>query len=991
MQPTIDSATFRRMLWSLALVSVWWIATVDATSVLLNPGAPRPLSHQEAAHRLSRLHLREEEEKGEEEAVDGLSYVLRESSTPMPLPPTGYGHSGGFFLDDLEAVTRSDTLECPSANVITTRYKCQVREQWVDCFRRHCCQGYNFVAGRCLPDSVDPCSQNFCEQKCSVYFGRVICTCFSGYRFSPENHKRGLKPVCLDIDECVGQNGGCDHECINEPGSFRCTCRPGYRLRGDNSTCELESEGGAVPSPSQMRTPVSPSSAHVTEHERNQQCSASCSSVGQMSDKIKSLEEKVVALSTAVRLYSFAAGLPGPEGPPGPPGGAGPRGFPGPPGSPGPPGERGPVGPTWSPPTVTTTAAPRLPADDPLTRDDFPLDSWVVFKGQGRRRFCRCRRGAVGSPGATGKPGPRGLPGVAGPPGTKGDPGSFDFLNLMIADVRHDIQKLQEKVFSPDDMPEPYDLAAAIAAGGTSQAGWQNQYHSQLQEILTEEVDNRIFGAATRFKPHPVQAAEAEDGEGQDEVVNEGDEDSRGKTLLQSPGPLPPPRTPPGHPGVAPVEETVEPEVLDKSLEESDLEELPEEYYDILITHDDPLFTDYVQNYDYGPDVNSAYFSEYAALDGTSASYPEPTVESTYATDHSRVTVMPTTDQISESRMTRTNDREGQINGRRSLSEGSSTTAFEGLQTFDSRVDITARETRRNNAPDARETQNTPEGRFNSSSINHQTIDTTRSLPDARREDDSRRSRTFNAEAIKDSLRNLKRDFSFYDRGTDEGEVSSAEEKDGANSEQQVFEERGSVDQGHERDEFTSTSSQEVISISGTGRSNSRRRLTEKDKSRIRENEKLIDILDDILREMEATAEFSRVARTPEHHPVTFNMSGFEAPQEGDGSSNAIESQGMTESLRDDVTTSLRDGSQGPATSSSLSRNLASLNTSTKSPLDHLEPRVMHLTISADEETQRNQPHPAQPAQDVQPAQTVQDVQPSQHDLQDETRRPSQD
>lgn len=37
-------------------------------------------------------------------------------------------------------------------------------------------------------------------------------------------------------------------------------------------------------------------------------------------------------------------------------------------------------------------------------------------------------------------------------PGEKGDPGSFDFLNLMIADVRHDIQKLQEKVFSPGEM-----------------------------------------------------------------------------------------------------------------------------------------------------------------------------------------------------------------------------------------------------------------------------------------------------------------------------------------------------------------------------------------------------------------------------------------------------------------------------------------------------------------------------------------------------------
>lgn len=35
------------------------------------------------------------------------------------------------------------------------------------------------------------------------------------------------------------------------------------------------------------------------------------------------------ALSTAIRLSSYAAGPPGPEGPSGPPGPPGPRGFPG--------------------------------------------------------------------------------------------------------------------------------------------------------------------------------------------------------------------------------------------------------------------------------------------------------------------------------------------------------------------------------------------------------------------------------------------------------------------------------------------------------------------------------------------------------------------------------------------------------------------------------------------------------------------------------------
>ena len=35
-----------------------------------------------------------------------------------------------------------------------------------------------------------------------------------------------------------------------------------------------------------------------------------------------------------------------------------------------------------------------------------------------------------------GQQGPRGPQGV---PGAKGDPGSFDFLMLMVADIRHDI------------------------------------------------------------------------------------------------------------------------------------------------------------------------------------------------------------------------------------------------------------------------------------------------------------------------------------------------------------------------------------------------------------------------------------------------------------------------------------------------------------------------------------------------------------------------
>ncbi|XP_045111950.1 uncharacterized protein LOC123505005 [Portunus trituberculatus] len=564
----------------------------SASSILLHPDASLPLLAEQ------------------EDPRHGLSNLTHNAPSFSVLQDKEYGDNGGFFLDEFEAVTRSDTLECPSANVITTRYKCQVKDQWVDCYRRHCCQGYNFVAGRCLPDSVDPCSQNFCEQKCSVYFGRVICTCFSGYRFSPENHKRGITPVCLDIDECSSGTAVCQHECINEPGSFRCSCRPGFRLRGDNITCELESEGGAVPSPRQWDASSPPESAQARErsHRRNQgnECSASCSSVGQMAAKIRSLEEKIDALSTAVRLYSFAAGLPGPEGPPGPPGSSGPRGFPGPAGSPGPPGEEGPQGPPWTAPPKTTVAP--LPADEPFTKEDFPLDSWTVITGQGRRKFCRCRRGAVGPPGASGKPGPRGLPGIPGVPGEKGDPGSFDFLNLMIADVRHDIQKLQEKVFG-DELPEPYDLAAAVARGEASQAAWQKKYRSQLQEIVTEEYDNRIFGAAARFQPHLLQLGGAM-------RADQLQDDSGNSVTEASKIPQPSPR-PALSQMMRPDPSTEEDSIVHEQVLTVEGHtplpiDFPDGFYDTHLVHGDSLLEEYISHYDYSQLPEAHYISDYA-------------------------------------------------------------------------------------------------------------------------------------------------------------------------------------------------------------------------------------------------------------------------------------------------------------------------------------------------------------------------------------------
>ena len=36
--------------------------------------------------------------------------------------------------------------------------------------------------------------------------------------------------LCLDINECAVNNGGCDHLCKNTIGSYTCSCHNGYRL-----------------------------------------------------------------------------------------------------------------------------------------------------------------------------------------------------------------------------------------------------------------------------------------------------------------------------------------------------------------------------------------------------------------------------------------------------------------------------------------------------------------------------------------------------------------------------------------------------------------------------------------------------------------------------------------------------------------------------------------------------------------------------------------
>ncbi|XP_023209885.1 collagen and calcium-binding EGF domain-containing protein 1-like [Centruroides sculpturatus] len=228
----------------------------------------------------------------------------------------------------------------------------------------------------CIPEDKDPCDLNLCEQRCSLYFGRVICTCYHGYRFDPERHRAQIEPYCLDVDECDIDNGGCQHLCNNLPGSYSCSCQDGYTLRNDNLTCERDSA-----------MYVEGFRPKIKEEKR---CTPECTQFNRLENRVSELEEKIQSIATAIQLYSFASGPPGPVGPPGMPG---PRGFPGP---------QGPPGNSYN------------------DHDDREAYTFVkVPSGE----YCRCKRGPVGQTGAEGKRGPKGNEGEKG---TKGDKVSTD-------------------------------------------------------------------------------------------------------------------------------------------------------------------------------------------------------------------------------------------------------------------------------------------------------------------------------------------------------------------------------------------------------------------------------------------------------------------------------------------------------------------------------------------------------------------------------------
>jgi hypothetical protein len=57
----------------------------------------------------------------------------------------------------------------------------------------------------------------------AIFSCRFVCECDSGYSQSTN------KTTCIDNNECLQNNGGCEQICRNTLGGYKCGCKPGYQ------------------------------------------------------------------------------------------------------------------------------------------------------------------------------------------------------------------------------------------------------------------------------------------------------------------------------------------------------------------------------------------------------------------------------------------------------------------------------------------------------------------------------------------------------------------------------------------------------------------------------------------------------------------------------------------------------------------------------------------------------------------------------------------
>ncbi|XP_038222042.1 collagen and calcium-binding EGF domain-containing protein 1-like [Zerene cesonia] len=286
----------------------------------------------------------------------GLILLAIYTTLVLATQDTGYYAEDGYHDDVIDVIDKS--AECPTDRVLRSRETCRVGGADVQCIRLHCCETHHYIAGRCVPKTVDPCSLRLCEQACEVREDRMWCTCYQGFSFSEDHYRRKTQPYCIDINECTDNNGGCDQKCVNDPGGHHCECVPPFTIADDGRKCIRPVV--TVPEPLPLVRAAS-------------RCYAPCDTVSWLSRKVKLLSDQLHSTQAALKKLldnpvlkgegddRFAEGTyayrvldatapleggycrceRGPRGPPGPPGMEGPKGETGPRG---PRGSRGPNG-----------------------------------------------------------------------------------------------------------------------------------------------------------------------------------------------------------------------------------------------------------------------------------------------------------------------------------------------------------------------------------------------------------------------------------------------------------------------------------------------------------------------------------------------------------------------------------------------------------------------------------------------------------------------
>ncbi|KAG7265975.1 hypothetical protein CRUP_022680, partial [Coryphaenoides rupestris] len=79
-----------------------------------------------------------------------------------------------------------------------------------------------------------------CEGSCCNTIGSFYCKCPPGSRLGPDGK------ACQAVNSCAVKNGGCEHKCVDTAdGLYRCECRKNYQLTRDGKHCQHVDECGA--------------------------------------------------------------------------------------------------------------------------------------------------------------------------------------------------------------------------------------------------------------------------------------------------------------------------------------------------------------------------------------------------------------------------------------------------------------------------------------------------------------------------------------------------------------------------------------------------------------------------------------------------------------------------------------------------------------------------------------------------------------------------